>query len=134
MTRTFCVGDAPPLLVELHQVVERALQESLAAIGPGVPGQEFDRRVSDLFFAEGYHTLLHPAREHDREAPARLHPRAGPRARAWTCTRRRTSASAGRDPLEPGDVVTVEPGLYLPGFGGVRLEDVVVVTEDGKRT
>ncbi len=130
MTRTFCVGDPPPLLVELHQVVERALQESLAAIGPGVPGQEFDRRVSDLFFAEGYHTLLHPAAEHGREGrPGYIHGLG--HGLGLDVHEAPHLGQAGRDPLEPGDVVTVEPGLYLPGFGGVRLEDVVVVTESG---
>jgi Xaa-Pro aminopeptidase len=130
MTRTFCVGEPPALLVELHQAVERALQDSLEAIGPGVPGQEFDRRVSDFFFAEGYHTLLHPAREHGREGrPGYIHGLG--HGLGLDVHEQPGLGQAGRDPLEPGDVVTVEPGLYLPGFGGVRLEDVVVVTEDG---
>jgi Xaa-Pro aminopeptidase len=130
MTRTFCVGEAPPLLLELHQAVEQALQDSLRAIGPGVPGQEFDRRVSDFFFAEGYHTLLHPPAEHGREGrPGYIHGLG--HGLGLDVHEQPGLGQAGRDPLEPGDVVTVEPGLYLPGFGGVRLEDAVVVTEDG---
>jgi Xaa-Pro aminopeptidase len=130
MTRTFCVGEPPALLVELREIVELALRQSIEAIGPGAVGQELDRRVSDLFFAHGYHTLLHPAEVHGlKDRPGYIHGLG--HGLGLSVHEQPSLGQAGRDPLEPGDVVTVEPGLYLPGFGGVRLEDVVVVTEDG---
>jgi Xaa-Pro aminopeptidase len=130
MTRTFCVGEPPALLQEMRDIVEQALRQSIEAIGPGALGQELDRRVSDLFFDAGYHTLLHPASEHGREGrPGYIHGLG--HGLGLDVHEQPSLGQSGRDPLEVGDVVTVEPGLYLEGFGGVRLEDVVVVTEDG---
>jgi Xaa-Pro aminopeptidase len=129
MTRTFCVGEPPQELVELHAIVEQALDESIAALGPGVPGRSFDGRVCDLFERAGYPTTRSPAGVDPASIARYIHGLGHGLGLAV-----HEGPSLGRSgfaELEPGDVVTVEPGLYREGFGGVRLEDVVVITEHG---
>jgi Xaa-Pro aminopeptidase len=127
MTRTFVVGEPDPETVRYHTLCKEALDRSLAAIRAGVAGADVFTMVCDLFHEAGqptqlskkpgevledgfYHGLGHGVGLEVHEAP-----------------------SLGRAPgeLVPGDVVTVEPGLYRHGWGGVRLEDLVLVTEDG---
>ncbi|MES1248326.1 MAG: Xaa-Pro peptidase family protein [Actinomycetota bacterium] len=127
MTRTYCVGEPPAELVEWHRLVKQALDETTAATRPGVNGRDLMQMACDLFHAHGFPTPLHkePGEVLDsgffhglghgvglevHEAPA---------------------ISRSGDDLVPGDVITLEPGLYRPGFGGVRLEDILVVTADG---
>jgi len=127
MTRTFVVGEAPAELRRYHELTRDSLQRSLAAVGPGVAGKELHRLSCEPFeraglptqltkapgqvLEEGYfHSLGHGVGLEVHEAPL-----------------------LGRAPdvLVAGDVITLEPGCYRPGFGGCRLEDLVLVTEDG---
>jgi Xaa-Pro aminopeptidase len=128
MTRTYVVGEAPPALVEFQRLVLQALEEAIAAIKPGVPGRDVFVGTCKLFQENGYRTpltkepgeVLEDGFKHGlgHGVGLEVHEEPG-------------MGMASRDPLEAGDVVTVEPGLYNPGFGGCRLEDLILVTADG---
>jgi Xaa-Pro aminopeptidase len=115
-TRTWATGDLPDDLAEAYELVHRAQLAALAAVRPGPEGREVDAVARDIIDAAGHgehfgHGLGHGVGMEIHEAP-RL-------------------ARAADETLAAGNVVTVEPGVYLPGRGGVRIEDLVVVTEDG---
>ena len=116
-TRTWATGALDDDLAEIYDLVLRAQQAALDAVRPGPTGREIDAVARDLITAEGHgdhfgHGLGHGVGLEVHEAP-RL-------------------ARSGNDALEPGNVVTVEPGVYVPGRGGVRIEDLVVVTPNGR--
>jgi Xaa-Pro aminopeptidase len=127
MTRTFVVGEISDELRDYHKLVYEALQRSLQSVRAGVEGRKVFEDVCELFHEAGqptqlskepgqvldsgfYHGLGHGVGLEVHEQP-------------WL----------GRAPgsLVAGDVVTLEPGLYRHGYGGVRLEDLALVTEDG---
>jgi Xaa-Pro aminopeptidase len=128
MTRTFCVGEPPAELVEFHRLVKQALDEAIAAIRPGISGQSIFRSTCELFQEHGHKTQLSKDMGEVLEegffhglghgVGLEVHEEPG-------------MGMATSGPLVAGDVVTVEPGLYRPGFGGCRLEDLILVTEDG---
>jgi Xaa-Pro aminopeptidase len=118
MTRMAAFGEPPSELREIHDVVRRAQMAGTEALRPGVLGGEADEAarsvIRDAGFAERFgHGLGHGVGLEIHEGPSL---RAGNTA-----------------PIPAGAVVTVEPGIYLPGIGGVRVEDVIVVEDDGPR-
>ena len=124
MTRTFCVGDPDPAAREWYDLTERALSAALEAVEPGATGADVHAAACEVYEEAGEPTFrTDPETEtgfiHSTGHGIGLDVHELPRL-----------ASGGGE-LEPGHVVTVEPGLYDPAVGGVRIEDLVVVTEDG---
>jgi Xaa-Pro aminopeptidase len=129
MTRTFVAGSPPADdVVEMHRVALDALERVREAARPGVTGSELHGIASDVFEAAGYPTqrskpegeTLRDGFFHSLGHGVGLEVHEGP-----------SLGRSGRDPLVPGDVIAVEPGTYRNGYGGVRLEDLLLITADG---
>ncbi|MDD2502492.1 MAG: aminopeptidase P family protein [Clostridia bacterium] len=116
MTRTVSLGEPDDQLREIYEVTLQAQLNAMDVLGPGKSGVEVDKQARDYIHSKAYgeyfgHGLGHGVGLDVHEAPA-LSPR-------------------GDIVLEPGMVVSCEPGIYLPGKGGVRIEDLVVITDKG---
>jgi Xaa-Pro aminopeptidase len=115
-TRTFAAGEISDSLREVYELVRQAEQAGVDAIRPGVSGRDADMAaravIDDAGYGENFgHGLGHGIGLLVHEAPV--------------------LRVESKDVLAAGNVVTVEPGVYLSGVGGIRIEDLVVVTEDG---
>lgn len=134
MTRTVSKGQPSDAIRRMYEVVKRAQDEAIAMLKPGVTGREIHERVEDIIFEAGYDTLREGQRR-STSGPVRgfIH---GTGHGVGLEIHETPSIGRGRwgmVPLAPGDVVTIEPGIYDPDIGGVRLEDMLVVTPDGHR-
>jgi Xaa-Pro aminopeptidase len=127
MTRTFVVGEPPQELVDYHRLCLEALERSLAAIRPGVTGAELHALACEVFHREGYETQLSKA-PGETLRDGFFHSLGHG---VGLDVHERPSLGRNGEPLVAGDVIAIEPGLYRHGFGGVRLEDLVLVTDDG---
>ena len=119
MTRVLFAGKIPLLIQSAYALVHQAQAAAIARVGPGVPLKQVDAAARDVIAAAGLggafgHGVGHGLGRQVHEPPAM-----GPHA------------AKGR--LEPGMVVTIEPGVYLKGRFGIRIEDNVLVTETGRR-
>lgn len=124
MTRTFVKGEPDPKVREWYDRTREAFDLVLEHIEPGVTGDAVDDAVCDYFEGEGYATLRTDEATEDGFVHTTGHG-------VGLDLHEQPHLGFGGGELQPGHVVTVEPGLYEQGVGGVRLEDVVVVTEDG---
>ena len=117
LSRTIVLGQAADWIKEIYTVVRRAQLAAIEAIKPGMMTDEVDAVARDIIDQAGFgshfgHGLGHGVGLATHEAPS--------------------LSKRQRRPLEPGMVVTVEPGIYLEGKGGVRLEELVLVTDNGR--
>jgi len=125
MSRTVVRGTASPELTRLYQTVKDAQEEAISKVRAGADGTTIHQGICDRFDAAGYTTGLVNGRMqgyfhgtgHGVGLDIHEHPR----------------ISRNGSVLQEGEVVTVEPGLYYPGLGAVRIEDMVLVTRDGCR-
>jgi Xaa-Pro aminopeptidase len=128
-TRTFCIGEPDPKLTELYAIVREAQDAGFKALAEGVrKGREVDmaarKVIEDAGYGEQYfHSLGHGVGLAIHELPVT--------ATLRVPTPEADAELAKREQLEPNSVITNEPGIYIPGWGGVRLEDMVLVTVDG---
>jgi len=119
MTRTFAFGKWPAKIKEIYTIVLDAQMKAADALAPGKSAKEIDAIARDLITAAGFgeefgHSLGHGLGLNGHEEP-------------------RLSHMLPDTVLKAGQVVTVEPGIYLPGVGGVRIEDDYLITETGAK-
>jgi Xaa-Pro aminopeptidase len=123
-------GPVPEELRRMHAAVLRAQEEGLRLVRPGAKGADIHRAICTLFREAGYASL--PAEFSQPPSAARFIHGTGHGVGLEIHEAPRIGQSEGQV-LKEGDVVTIEPGLYDPAIGGVRIEDLVVVTADGCR-
>lgn len=116
LTRTVAVGSLPPDLDEVHEVVREAQERAFRAVRPGIPAEDVDRAAREVIEEAGYgerfiHRTGHGIGLEVHEPPFIVR--------------------GNRDPLRPGMCFSIEPGIYLDGRFGVRIEDIVAVSEGG---
>jgi Xaa-Pro aminopeptidase len=115
-TRTFSVGDPSQEQVEVHELVQRAQAQAMARVNPGVSAQAIDAAARQLIDDAGYGEFFVHRTGHGIGLEGHEHP---------------YLVAGNEEILQPGMCFSIEPGIYLPGQFGVRLEDIVTVTSDG---
>jgi Xaa-Pro aminopeptidase len=117
LTRTFMIGHVPHKIREIYKVVYDAQLAAIKFLRPGVTTMQADRVARDVIEKAGYgeefgHGLGHGIGREIHEHPS-------------------LRKTGGEEELRPGMIITVEPGIYIPGMGGVRIEDDVLITHSG---
>jgi Xaa-Pro aminopeptidase len=130
MTRTFVKGEPGAELQDMYDAVLEAQETALSMIKAGVNGRDVHDKVSDILHERGYKTGKHNQKPGEPLTEGFFH---GTGHGVGLEVHEAPRLSTVDEELRAGDLVTVEPGVYKPGLGGVRIEDLVVVTEDGNR-
>jgi Xaa-Pro aminopeptidase len=133
MTRTVSKGDPPAEIMKLYEITKRAQDAGIKALRPGTTGREVHELVEDVIWTAGYDTTRPGQQRSKNGGPPRGFIHGTGHGVGLEIHEMPTVGRSGTLPLVAGDVVTVEPGIYLPELGGVRLEDMLVITETGSR-
>ena len=130
MTRTYCIGDVPDELRDYHRLAKESLDRSLEAVRAGARGADVYAVSCEPFHREGHKTLLNkePGEVIEDGYFHSLGHGVG------LDVHEQPGLGRSGEELLAGDVVTLEPGLYRRGWGGCRLEDLVLVTDAGAET
>ncbi len=120
LTRTVVVGTPGPDTTRVYEAVQAAHAAAVAAVRPGIPASDVDGAARAVLEARGLGQAFGHGTGHGLGLEVHEEPRVG-----------KPRPDQPATVLEPGMVFTIEPGAYLPGWGGVRIEDDVVVTNDG---
>ena len=118
MTRTFAVGFATAEMKKVYDTVLQAQLAGIEAMAAGVPGSQVDKAARDIIEAAGYGPYFGHGLGHSLGLNIHENPRA---------------SKAYHRELVQGNIITIEPGIYLPGKFGVRIEDMVYLGAEGKR-
>ncbi|MBQ9197070.1 MAG: aminopeptidase P family protein [Clostridia bacterium] len=118
MTRTVAVGQPSEKMRRIYEIVLHAQETAQAAIAPGMKCSDIDKIARDIIAEAGYGECFGHSTGHGVGIDIHEEPRVSARS---------------EQVLAPGNIVTVEPGIYVPGLGGVRIENTCVVTETGVR-
>ncbi|WP_339043313.1 aminopeptidase P family protein [Spiroplasma endosymbiont of Apeira syringaria] len=116
MTRTFAIGKVNPKLIEIHEIVKSAQMAGIKAVKPGIDIGEIDKICREYIKEKGYEQYFTHGTGHGLGIEIHESP--------WVIKNESTI-------LVPGMVITVEPGIYIPNLGVVRIEDDILVTKDG---
>ena len=116
LTRTVAIGNVDPKLIEIYDVVYEAQTTAVAQAKAGMTGQEIDSICRDIITNKGYGEYFKHGTGHGLGLDVHEDPRV---------------SQANTKPLELHACVTVEPGIYISGLGGVRIEDDIILTEEG---
>jgi len=122
LTRTVVIGAADQRVKEVYDAVREAQARAVAAVSPGRSRFDIDAAARDTLAARGLGEAFGHGTGHGLGLEVHEEPR---------ITRRRPDVDTDDEAIAPGMVFTIEPGAYLPGWGGVRIEDDVLVTESG---
>src|SRR4051794_15628353 len=125
IARTFVAGEPDPEIVAWHALVREALEAAIAAVKPGVLGRELWAMTCDRFEAAGHPTPRKPGAHMMEGFPTALGHGVGLEIHEDP------SLGRGGEEIRAGDVISVEPFLCRPGFGGVQVEEILLVTDDG---
>jgi len=116
LTRTFTVGKPDEKKEELYQIIVEAIEEALSIIASNIKTSEVDKAARQIIEKKGYGEYFTHGLGHGFGLEVHEYP---------------TLSALSEDILEEGQVVTVEPGIYIPGFGGIRIEEDILITKHG---
>ncbi|MEX1377035.1 MAG: aminopeptidase P family protein [Eubacteriales bacterium] len=119
MTRTFSIGEPSPKMAEIYEIVREAQQMAQDALKPGIACKDVDAIARNFIAEKGYGEYFAHGLGHGVGLNIHEFPRLAP---------------TSNDILQENMVVTVEPGIYLPGIGGVRIENTCIITKDGSKS